>query len=56
MANVAIGIIFGATRIFSYSLTSAYVFPDPLRRIWRKRVSLLETSGLRRRGAETGLF
>jgi hypothetical protein len=37
---VAIGIIFGATRIIFYSLTSAYVFQIPLRhRIWRKRVS-----------------
>jgi hypothetical protein len=55
---VAIGIIFGATRIiFKYSLTSAYVFQIPLRhRIWRKRFPLPNVRTSRRRGAETGFI
>jgi hypothetical protein len=47
MANVAIGIIFGATRIiFKYSLTSA-CFPDPAEASYMEKEvsSLPETSG-----------
>jgi hypothetical protein len=45
---VAIGIIFGATRIiFKYSLTSAYVFQIPLRHHMEKEgFHPSETSGL----------
>jgi hypothetical protein len=54
--NVAIGIIFGATRIiFKYSLTSAYVFQIPLRHRG-EGVSTLPNVRTSKERAETGFI